>query len=339
MRKGVPPGRGWPRGAGYPRNPGFRGGPVRRPGRFPGPGAPRGDWLCGRARRPPGEDVPRVGSDSGGRPPARTTTIRVPRSKARAKALSARARRSSNWSIVSNPTGRQGHRHQAQLRRSEGVAEVVPTCLGQSIGGEVADGLQDNAPGPEGGGLPKRLLDRTVPATNRAGRPGGDRIIGVITRGMRDRCLFEWRPLSGRVPMMIECVAGNQVSRAPAGNDKEPQCRLPGSVKTCSMVWWLAVDPARARPLIVGTWDRPALPAGGPGFGEAGRWSVYTAEPRLEFEATLGTGVPHPTRGRTRRYRGRGRSSGCPLVGLDRPGLRPTGTRTDPRGPTLLRAA
>ena len=36
---------------------------------------------------------------------------------------------------------------------------------------------------------------------------------------------------------------------------------------------------------------------GGPGFGELGRWSVFAAEPRLEFEATLGAGVADPPRG------------------------------------------
>jgi para-aminobenzoate synthetase component 1 len=36
---------------------------------------------------------------------------------------------------------------------------------------------------------------------------------------------------------------------------------------------------------LVGAWEGPALLEGGPGFGEAGRWSVYTAMPRLVFRA------------------------------------------------------
>jgi para-aminobenzoate synthetase component I len=37
---------------------------------------------------------------------------------------------------------------------------------------------------------------------------------------------------------------------------------------------------------VIGTWPEPAILASGPGFGEAGRWSIYAAYPRLVFEAT-----------------------------------------------------
>jgi para-aminobenzoate synthetase component 1 len=36
----------------------------------------------------------------------------------------------------------------------------------------------------------------------------------------------------------------------------------------------------------MGTWPEPAFLESGPGFGEAGRWSIFTARPRLVFEAT-----------------------------------------------------
>ncbi|SIO06378.1 aminodeoxychorismate synthase, subunit I [Singulisphaera sp. GP187] len=47
--------------------------------------------------------------------------------------------------------------------------------------------------------------------------------------------------------------------------------------------------------LLIGSWSQPALLESGPGFGEAGRWSFYTARPRLVFEVngdcwTLRTG-------------------------------------------------
>jgi para-aminobenzoate synthetase component 1 len=47
------------------------------------------------------------------------------------------------------------------------------------------------------------------------------------------------------------------------------------------------VDPTPERlTAVVGSWEEPALLESGPGFGRAGRWSVYTAVPRLVFEAT-----------------------------------------------------
>lgn len=50
-------------------------------------------------------------------------------------------------------------------------------------------------------------------------------------------------------------------------------CRLPG----CS------VDRLA---LQIGSWSQPALLESGPGFGESGRWSFYTAQPRLVFEVS-----------------------------------------------------
>jgi para-aminobenzoate synthetase component I len=37
--------------------------------------------------------------------------------------------------------------------------------------------------------------------------------------------------------------------------------------------------------LTVGSWHEPALLESGPGFGDAGRWNLFTAHPRLVFEA------------------------------------------------------
>ena len=37
--------------------------------------------------------------------------------------------------------------------------------------------------------------------------------------------------------------------------------------------------------LTLGSWPEPALLESGSGFGDAGRWSIYTAHPRLVFEA------------------------------------------------------
>jgi para-aminobenzoate synthetase component I len=44
--------------------------------------------------------------------------------------------------------------------------------------------------------------------------------------------------------------------------------------------------PADRLAAVLGTWPEPAILASGPGFGEAGRWSIYAAYPRLVFEAT-----------------------------------------------------
>src|SRR5206468_526118 len=37
---------------------------------------------------------------------------------------------------------------------------------------------------------------------------------------------------------------------------------------------------------VVGSWPQAAILGSGRGFGEAGRWSLYAAHPRLVFEAT-----------------------------------------------------
>jgi para-aminobenzoate synthetase component 1 len=37
---------------------------------------------------------------------------------------------------------------------------------------------------------------------------------------------------------------------------------------------------------VIGTWPEPALLESGPGFGDAGRWSILTAHPRLIWQAT-----------------------------------------------------
>src|SRR5207253_1278624 len=43
--------------------------------------------------------------------------------------------------------------------------------------------------------------------------------------------------------------------------------------------------PAGRLPLLIGSRPGAAVLESGPGFGAAGRWSIYTAEPRLVFEA------------------------------------------------------
>jgi para-aminobenzoate synthetase component I len=44
--------------------------------------------------------------------------------------------------------------------------------------------------------------------------------------------------------------------------------------------------PADALAGVIGTWPMPAFLESGPGFGEAGRWSILAAHPRLVWEAT-----------------------------------------------------
>jgi len=44
--------------------------------------------------------------------------------------------------------------------------------------------------------------------------------------------------------------------------------------------------PADRLPAVIGTWREPAFLESGPGFGEAGRWSILAARPRLVWEAT-----------------------------------------------------
>jgi para-aminobenzoate synthetase component I len=44
--------------------------------------------------------------------------------------------------------------------------------------------------------------------------------------------------------------------------------------------------PAEKLAAVIGSWDNPALLESGPGFGNAGRWSILTAIPKFVFEAT-----------------------------------------------------
>src|SRR4051794_10285231 len=49
----------------------------------------------------------------------------------------------------------------------------------------------------------------------------------------------------------------------------------------------IALDAARGEDgSVVRDWAEPALLESAPGFGEAGRWSIRAARPRLVFEAT-----------------------------------------------------
>jgi len=44
--------------------------------------------------------------------------------------------------------------------------------------------------------------------------------------------------------------------------------------------------PSEALAAVIGSWPAPALLESGPGFGDAGRWSILSAHPRLVWEAT-----------------------------------------------------
>ena len=44
--------------------------------------------------------------------------------------------------------------------------------------------------------------------------------------------------------------------------------------------------PAERLATVIGSWPSPALLESGPGFGDAGRWSILAAHPRLVWEAT-----------------------------------------------------
>src|SRR5437899_11642977 len=44
--------------------------------------------------------------------------------------------------------------------------------------------------------------------------------------------------------------------------------------------------PAERLGSVLGGWRDPSLLESAPGFGDAGRWSILAAEPRLVFEAT-----------------------------------------------------
>ena len=89
----------------------------------------------------------------------------------------------------------------------------------------------------------------------------------------------------------------------------------------------LDVSPERLAPGI-GSWDEPAILEGGPGFGEAGRWSVYAARPQLVFEAT---GADWTLRaGGNRLESGVGRVLQTLAALLDRFGLSDPSDRADP---------
>lgn len=55
--------------------------------------------------------------------------------------------------------------------------------------------------------------------------------------------------------------------------------------------------PADRLASVIGQWRDPALLESGPGFGDAGRWSVLAANPRLTFEATGSSWVVRGGRG------------------------------------------
>ncbi|MGO9922709.1 MAG: aminodeoxychorismate synthase component I [Isosphaeraceae bacterium] len=57
------------------------------------------------------------------------------------------------------------------------------------------------------------------------------------------------------------------------------------AVRTCVVHQVLDWAPADRLARVIGSWPEPALLESGPGFGEAGRYSILAAHPRLVFEA------------------------------------------------------
>ena len=57
-------------------------------------------------------------------------------------------------------------------------------------------------------------------------------------------------------------------------------------VRPCVVHQVLDWAPADRLARVIGSWPEPALLESGPGFGEAGRYSILAAHPRLVFEAT-----------------------------------------------------
>jgi para-aminobenzoate synthetase component I len=80
----------------------------------------------------------------------------------------------------------------------------------------------------------------------------------------------------------------------------------------------------------IGAWPQPALLESGPGFGEAGRWSILTARPRLVFEATGSTWRIESERGSEA---GDGDALGVLAKLLRRFRLAEPGEWSDPSGP------
>jgi para-aminobenzoate synthetase component I len=92
----------------------------------------------------------------------------------------------------------------------------------------------------------------------------------------------------------------------------------------------LDVSPDRLAP-VVGSWPGPALLESGPGFGDAGRWSILAAHPRLVFEATGSSWSIH---GESQpRHSGQGRVLETLGGLLDRFGLASAGETPDPDAP------
>ncbi len=60
---------------------------------------------------------------------------------------------------------------------------------------------------------------------------------------------------------------------------------MPIRDRTSTVTHLVGRHPADRLARIVGTWSDPAILEGGRGFGDAGRWSFFTAFPRLVFEA------------------------------------------------------
>jgi para-aminobenzoate synthetase component 1 len=89
--------------------------------------------------------------------------------------------------------------------------------------------------------------------------------------------------------------------------------------------------PADRLAALVGSWPQPALLESGPGFGAAGRWSVFAAHPRMVFEAT---GLAWALRdGSGVSIKGEGKVFEAFAEVLDRLGLADPGQTPDPDGP------
>ena len=111
-----------------------------------------------------------------------------------------------------------------------------------------------------------------------------------------------------------------------------------------ALSWLIAISRSRPHRLapVIGCWPEPALLESGPGFGESGRWSIFTARPRLVFEATgAAWSIVDESGGRET---GRGRRPGCsgPVAPTVRAGrserrsLTRIPTRPVPGGPDRL---
>ena len=202
---------------------------------------------------------------------------------------------------VEAPPGGQAERHERELDRAEHVAKVAAARLAQPLRGQLADGLDAPRPGRPSG--PPRGSDRGSADWNRAAGPGdAGSSQGGPSWGDRESCCESssqrlsrnGRPTakgSGHANAAVEAIRGIDDDRfsatiAFARPAREIRLNTMASSVLSSVVHQVLDLPADRLAAIIGAWPEPAILASGPGFGEAGRWSLYTAFPRLVFEAT-----------------------------------------------------